>query len=68
MNSNLIGGKMTPTEKSTKTQKPKLNPTSKHLADALGVLQILLKEVLQQTPSEIAEELAAGIRSGETCA
>jgi hypothetical protein len=55
---------MTPMEKTPKTPKPKLNPTSKHLPGALGVLQILLKEVLQQTPPDMAEQLAAGIKSG----
>ena len=48
----------------TNTPKPKLNPTSKRLPGALGVLQILLKEVLEQTSPEMAEKLEAGIRSG----
>jgi hypothetical protein len=48
----------------TPTKKLKLNPTSKRLHGALGVLQLLLKEVLQQTPPELAEKLEAGIKSG----
>jgi hypothetical protein len=52
---------MTSTKKS---QKPKLNPTSKHLPGALGVLQILLKEVLQQTSAERAANLIEGIQNG----
>jgi hypothetical protein len=47
-----------------KTAKPKLNPTSKRLPGALGVLQVLLKEVLEQTPAELAENLVAGIKGG----
>lgn len=55
---------MTPTKHTPKTPKTRLNPTSKRLLGALGVLQVLLKEVLQQTPPELAEKLEAGIKSG----
>jgi hypothetical protein len=49
----------------TKKSKVKLNPTYKQLPGDLGTVQILLKEVLQQTPPEYAEKLADAIRAGK---
>jgi hypothetical protein len=46
--------------------KPKLNPTSRQLPGALGVLQILLKEVLEQTSPATAELLVTTIKKGGT--
>jgi hypothetical protein len=42
----------------------KLNPVSKRLSGELGRVQILLKEVLQQMPQHMAEQIINAVDNG----